>query len=83
VTNIESRIRDFIREEILFRRRSVVLTADTQLGNGLMDSLGMARLISFLEQEFDIEIEHADLVPANFSTVRDIEALISRKVEAA
>lgn len=83
MTDVESRIRDFIREEILFQRRSVVLTADTELGNGLMDSLGMARLISFLEQEFDIEIEHADLVPANFSTVRDIEALISRKLEAA
>lgn len=79
VTEVSDRIETFIRDEILYKRKSVQLTQDTSLVNGLIDSLGMARLVTFLEMEFDVAIEHRDMVPGNFRTVRDIAALVQRK----
>jgi acyl carrier protein len=78
--DVGERIAGFIRDELLFKRSSIALTAETPLSAGLIDSLGMARLISFLEEEFDVAIEHGDMVPANFRTVRDIERLVLTKL---
>jgi acyl carrier protein len=78
--DVGERIEGFIRDELLFKRSSIALSAETPLTAGLIDSLGMARLISFLEEEFDVAIEHADMVPANFRTVRDIERLVLNKL---
>lgn len=80
-TTTNARIERFIREEILYRRTSVDLTEDTPLTNGLIDSLSLARLVTYLETEFDIEMRHADLTPANFRTLRDIASLVERKIE--
>ena len=81
--DVGTRIADFIEKEILFKRRTVSLDRDTPLSSGLVDSLGMARLIIFLEEEFDVTIDHADMVPGHFRTVRDIEQLVLRKTQPA
>jgi acyl carrier protein len=83
VSDTSSRIEEFIRDQILFRRRSVSLAEDTPLTSGLIDSLGLAGLVTFLEAEFDVEIGHQDMTPANFRTVRDIAALVERKAGTA
>jgi acyl carrier protein len=68
----------FIRGEILFDRAGP-LSADTPLGGGLIDSLGVEQLIEFLEERFDITFRAVDLVPSNFRTVRAIERLVVAK----
>jgi acyl carrier protein len=78
---VASCITRFIEDEILFRREGMVtLTRETPLGSGVIDSLGMASLVSFLEEEFDLRIEVRDIVPGNFRTVGDIERLVSSKL---
>ncbi len=42
---------------------------DDLLGNGLLDSLGMMRLIQFIETEFNITIPPEDMTIENFMTV--------------
>ena len=73
------RIKDFIKEEILFEDTTAELNDDTQLLNGVMDSLGLMQLVAFLEEEFDITIDDADVTVDNFRTVGDIETLITEK----
>jgi acyl carrier protein len=51
--------------------------------SGLIDSLGMEELVSFLESTFDIEILDDDLLPDNFDTIASITALIERKLAEA
>ena len=80
--DVEEKIVTFIRDEVLFRRKSTELTADTPLATGLVDSLGMATIVSFLEEEFGVQIENTDLVPANFRTARDIARLVEGKRRA-
>ena len=38
----------------------------------MIDSLGMLKLVSVIEEEFDLEIDDDDIVPDNWRTIRDI-----------
>lgn len=46
--------------------------------DGILDSLSIIRLVSEIEDEFDVSIGVADLIPENFNTVQDIMTLINR-----
>lgn len=50
---------------------------DGLLSSGLLDSLAIVKLLSYLEDEFDVEIDDADFDPENFETIGAIAALIS------
>jgi acyl carrier protein len=74
------RIRDFIKQEILFEETTATLEDDTPLLNGVMDSLGLMQLVAYLEEEFDVEIDDGDMTADHFRTVKDIEQLVNEKV---
>jgi acyl carrier protein len=74
------KIKDFIKQEILFEDTSQALNEDTPLLNGVMDSLGLMQLVAFIEEEYDVEIDDADMTAEHFRTVGDIEALVNQKV---
>ena len=78
--DVAGRIKEFIKEEILFEDTTAELNDDTQLLNGVMDSLGLMQLVAFLEEEFDVEIDDADMTADHFRTVGDIEQLVNQKV---
>lgn len=42
------------------------------LGSGILDSLGMMRLIFFIEEEFGIKVPPEDMTIENFLTVENI-----------
>jgi acyl carrier protein len=73
------RIKEFIKDEILFEDTNASLNDDTPLLNGVMDSLGLMQLVAFLEEEFDVEIDDADMTADHFRTVADIEQLVNQK----
>jgi acyl carrier protein len=50
------------------------------LQSGIVDSLGMEELISFLEATFGIEVAIDDMMPDNFETVVAITALVESKL---
>ena len=50
---------------------------DGLLSSGLLDSLAIVKLLSYLEDEFDVEIDDADFDPENFETIRSIAALMA------
>jgi acyl carrier protein len=74
------KIRDFIRQEILFEDTTAEIADDTPLLNGVMDSLGLMQLVAFIEEEYDVEIDDADMTAEHFRTVSDIEQLVNQKV---
>ena len=49
------------------------------LAKGVIDSLGMLKLVSVIEEEFDVEIDDDDIVPDNWRTIRDITSLVDAK----
>jgi len=53
---------------------------DDLLGSGILDSLGMVKLISFVEEKFNISIPPEDMVIENFMTVENIRDYINTKL---
>lgn len=46
---------------------------------GIFDSLGFLSLISFLDEEFGIEVDNDELNEENFESINAIVAFISKK----
>ncbi|MGQ0669876.1 MAG: acyl carrier protein [Actinomycetota bacterium] len=79
--DVSSRIRDFIKEELLYGETSSTLNHETVLLDGIIDSLGLMQLVAFLEQEFEIEVDDSEITADNFRTIADIERLVTRTVD--
>jgi acyl carrier protein len=75
-------IRSYIRDELLVTD-GASLHDDTPLWGGVIDSVGLMQLITFIEEQFGVEIEDEELTSAHFGTVSDIAALVDRKVGVA
>src|SRR5881392_99797 len=48
-----------------------------------IDSLGIIRLVAFLENDFGCRIEDEELVPENFATLRKLGELLATKTPTA
>lgn len=53
---------------------------DSLIESGIMDSMGLVSLLSYLEQEFSISIDGDELVPENFETIESIASFVHRKL---
>ena len=83
MNDISSRIRTFIATEVLLEENPARLTDQTQLVGGVMDSLGLMQLVSFIQEEFRVSFEDTEVTPDNFRTVADVERLVNQKLAAA
>ena len=80
--DVSGPIRRFVGEEILFQDPGSV-SPDHVLIPGAMDSLALVRLVAFLEEEFGVEIDEAELTAEHFRTVGAIERFAASKTERA
>lgn len=51
--------------------------------NDEIDSLGVLEVVTFLYEEFDIEIDDDDFEPENFATVGALLALVTKKLDVS
>jgi acyl carrier protein len=83
MADVAERIRDYIREEFLLGDATRELTDDTPLLDGILDSLALSQLVGFIEDEFGMTIDDADIKSQNFKSVADIERLVRSHVDNA
>lgn len=80
-------VKDQVREYILETARSKGLQAVTDdeslIKAGIIDSLGIFRLISFLEETFHIRVGDEEIVNENFQSIDEIERFVNAKFKAA
>ena len=77
-------IRRFILENYLFTDDLAQLGLDDSLlGRGIVDSTGMLEVITFLESEYGISIDDAEMTPDNLETIDRIANFVSKKQSAA
>ena len=73
-------IRNFILQEFLPGERPDALKLDTPLvTGGILDSIATLKLISFLEERFDIRLEAHEAGVDYMDTIASIEALVASK----
>ncbi|WP_339704486.1 acyl carrier protein [uncultured Kriegella sp.] len=77
---MEQILKDFIREQLANGTlEEEIDIEDDLLGSGIVDSLGITRLILFIENEFGIKIPPEDMLIENFMTVGHILDYLSRR----
>ena len=77
---LEREIREFIRKD-LARDVEHVDRGQSLLEAGILDSLGVLALVSFLEGRYGIGISDDDLLPENFDSIDAITTFVARRRE--
>lgn len=73
---IKDIVRDYIQKEFMYDMPDSVLSNDTLLvEEGIIDSLGIFRLISFLQEQFELIVEPEDVVIEHFESINAIGQL--------
>jgi acyl carrier protein len=76
---IEAAVRDFLVKDLLYDRALGDLSVeDSLLERGLLDSMGILRLVEFCEVSFGVSIPDQDVVPDNLESVQAIARLVER-----
>jgi len=77
--SVEQRIHAFLIDKFPLARK-VGVKADTPLlENGILDSLGILDIVSYLEVEFAITLGDDELVPENFQSLAALAAFVVEK----
>ena len=75
--NSREKITRFINNEFLDNSESENIPDDLDLiESGIVDSLGILRIVVFLEEELNIVIEPEQMVPKNMSSIGAILRLV-------
>ncbi len=78
-SSIEHRIHAFLLEKFPLARKVGVDKDTALLERGILDSLGILDVVSFLETEFSMAINDDELVPENFQTPGALSGFVLKK----
>lgn len=73
---IEELITGFVGDELGGGEPGDVDPEENLLTSGLVDSVGIVRLIAHLKERLNVTVPPSDLVPANFRTIRVMAAYL-------
>jgi acyl carrier protein len=79
-TEIEPRIREFVARNLLFNENGFPYQDNHSfLREGIIDSLGVIELVTFVERRFALQVQPAEVTPENFDSVSRLAEFIRRK----
>jgi acyl carrier protein len=77
---IRDDLREFISSELNWDGDPKQLTDEYPLlEGGVLDSVGIFQMVSFLESQYGVEIQDEELVPEHFGTLAGISRLVESK----
>ena len=76
---IKSQIRDFVQEIANTKGVSSFTNQESLMENGVIDSLSIFRVVSFLEDKFHVRIGDEEINNDNLQSVETIEQLVLSK----
>jgi acyl carrier protein len=78
---MKQEITQFIVEQVLGESPDFDLAGeDDLLGSGLISSMGVFRIINFLEETYSIKVPPQDMIIENFLTINAIVAYAGRQI---
>jgi acyl carrier protein len=79
---MKDQIRTYLMDNILLGSADqLVADNDSFLEKGIIDSTGILELVSYVEDEFDIEVADEELIPDNFDSIEKLAAYTQRKTK--
>lgn len=79
IDDIIAALRTFIISDLLIDETADFSDDDELVHSGLLDSISMVRLVTFLEDTFSIEVANKDFIPENFHCLTAIRRLLERQ----
>ena len=80
MADIKAAVREYIAENFLMGQSDIQVDDTTSfLEIGLLDSTGVIELVSFLEEEFGIQVEDDEISPDNLDSVDSIAKYVESK----
>jgi acyl carrier protein len=77
---VKDQIREMVLEALLLKGVTAIADDESLLKNGVLDSLGMYRLIGFLEERFAVKIEDSEMVPENFESINQLDGFVTARL---
>ncbi len=82
--DVRQKVRDFIVTNFFLDLSEIGLEDTTSfLETGIIDSTGIMEVVTYIQDEFDIEIEDREILPENLDTLQYIGQFVSGKLQAS
>jgi acyl carrier protein len=78
-TEIKDQVRGFITKIATRKGVTSVADDDSLITTGVLDSMGIFRLVSFLEETFSVAIDDEEITGENFSSINAIQEFVAAK----
>lgn len=79
-TQIRTRVRAYLTENFLYMRPEYVPGDDDRLlERGVIDSMGVVEMLTFIEDEFGVQVADDEITEANLGSLRSIARFIAQK----
>ena len=80
--DIKLLIKEFIEKNLVDTQEHSNLTeTDPLLTSGIIDSVRIVKLLTFLNDQFAVNIEDDEIIPDNFETIASISNLVETKIK--
>ena len=77
---IKKELREFIVEEFLFGDDSNPFEDDASfMKMGLIDSTGVLGMVSFIEENYGVEVADEEMIPVNLDSLNNLATYIQKK----
>jgi acyl carrier protein len=76
---VREQIRAFVLQTFPAARKRAFDDEVALLASGIVDSLGMLDMVSFVEESFAIRLSDDELSPENFANVRSLASFVTSK----
>ena len=77
---IEQRLSAFITKALVTKDAVDLDPAESLLESGVLDSMGVIEVVSFIEKEFGVAVEDEEIVPENFESIRALARFVMSKM---
>ena len=77
---VADNLREFVLAELLYASDVSELSVDEELlGSGLLDSIGAAQLMVYIEEHYAIQFQPQDLTFDNFNSLAALATLVASR----
>jgi acyl carrier protein len=81
--NVEDNIASYIAEKIIFKKTGYPYPYDASfLDNGVIDSVNVLELVTYVEDTYHIKVEDEEINPENFDSIMSMVQFLETKLNS-
>ncbi len=78
MNNVQDQIKNYIVTQFAYDQNALQ-PDDDLLNQGIVDSIGILQLVTYLEETFSIQIKDEEITPENFRSLSTLNNLVMQK----